>query len=111
MLGGELAPKRATYPVHGPVEHGAVGAREVDELENAATVRPGGKARQLMHVVTMNADEVPRLELADERRAGDVEGAGFRRHDPAAAEAAQGQGSKAARVHDRVQGAPDRDEQ
>src|SRR5690242_20440861 len=111
MLGGELAPQRAAHPVHGPVEHGAVGAREVDELEDAATVWPRGEARQLVHVVTLNTDEVPRLELADERRAGDVEGAGFRRDHPAATEAAQGQGPKAARVHDRVQGPPDGDEQ
>src|SRR5947207_5700727 len=111
MLAGQLVPQGPAYAVHGPVEYGAVGARKVDQLEHAAAPRPRQQRRQLVHLIALDADEVPGLELPHDRRASDVERARFGRHDPAASQATEHERPEAAGIDDGVARATDGHEQ
>src|SRR2546422_1942553 len=46
------------------------------------TLFRSGQLGQVVQVLPVDADEVPRLQLAHQRRSGDVEGAGLGRDDP-----------------------------
>ena len=75
-----------------------VRAREVDVLEDAERV-PRGLGHELRaHAPGAERDHLPRLDLAHELRADDVEGAALRGHAPALAEPSEGQRAHAVGV-------------
>ncbi|MPM63467.1 hypothetical protein SDC9_110347 [bioreactor metagenome] len=88
--------------VHRAAEDGGVGAGDVDVLEDAALPPDVGEPGRAQ-AVGIDRDALPRLDLADERGADDVQGTGLRRDDPAALETAQAQRPEALRVTGRVE--------
>src|SRR5437879_9951192 len=108
MLARQLAPQGPAHAMDRAVEAGAVGPREVHQLEDAAVLRLGGQPGQIVQLVAVQAQELAWLDLAVRRRPDDVERARLRRDDPAAPQPPQHERPEAARVHDGVQRAPDR---
>ncbi len=74
-------------------------------------MRARGERGKLVQVAVLNAQHVPRLELPHQCGAEDVEGARLRGDHPPRPEPPQDERSEAARVHDRVHGAADRQDQ
>ena len=104
-LHGEAAPHRVAHRVdRGSLDEG-VGAREVDELEDAARPVERGDALHAREAVVGDADDLAGLHVAHEGRADDVERAGLTGHDPAAVpgEPSQDERADAARVAEGVQ--------
>ena len=87
LLARELAAELAAHPVHRLAEHRAVGPREIDQLEHAATHGPGRETGQLGDAAVLDPDELTRLELAGDVGAHQVERAGLGCHDHAAGRA------------------------
>src|SRR2546426_5688238 len=82
----QRVPQRPAHPVHRPVEHRAVGAGEVHQLEHAAPVRLGWELWELVPVRAAGAAEVAPLQLAHERRTRAVRPPRLARDPPAPAQ-------------------------
>ena len=98
VLPRQAAPRFAADPVHRLAEHVAVGPGEVDQLEDAAADRLGAERLQVVDLAVGDPDELARLELAEERGADQVEGAGLAGGHDAAAEPAEDERAESARV-------------
>ena len=99
VLLGQPAAEPAPHAVDIRAEDAAVGAREVDELEDAARKRIGRRGEA--HAPRLPGPEreyLARLDLALVRGAEDIEGAALRGDDPGRAEPPQAQGPEPARV-------------
>jgi hypothetical protein len=105
MLAGELASQLAAHAVHRLAEHAAVGPREVDQLEDAATDRPPLQPGKLGDRAVLDLEKLARLQLADHPGADEVEGAGLRRHHHPITKPADHQRVKAVGVHGDENGA------
>src|SRR5690606_31265036 len=70
----ELAPEGATRAVHADVPDARVGAREVDELEDARRLALGSlEARQVRDLIALDADDFAGAERAEVARTDQVE--------------------------------------
>jgi hypothetical protein len=107
MLFRKLVAEVQPHGIHElAIEH-AVEPREVDVLERAG----GGALLKILgglvalQTFRIDIDDFAGLDLADERRAKVIEGAAFRRGDPAAVDAAEAERAVAhgvARDHQRI---------
>ena len=113
MLAGQLTAQRAPDAVDRAAEDGAVGPREVHELEDAALGGLGWQRRQLVDFRgrALNPQKLSRLELAHGSRADQVERARLGCKDVPLTELAQPQRPKSPRIDDRIQRPPDRHNQ
>ena len=101
----------APDPVHRLAEDGAVGPREVDQLEDAAADGARPERLEVLDDAVGDAHELAGLQLADEGGADQVERAGLARGHDALPDAAEHERPEAAGVHHRVQRAADADDE
>src|SRR6516162_4991749 len=97
-LAGELPPDALARLVDAPAFYDAVGAGEVDVLEDAETGVAVVERPQTLHATPVDDDDLSRLDIADELGADDVERAGLRGEDPGVGEAAENQWPYAERI-------------
>ena len=84
MLAEQRPADLHTGRVHAAVRDPGVRPGQVDELEQAA-LRLGGCEPVALQPALIDGDHLAGLDLAHERRTDDVQGCGFRGHDPASA--------------------------
>src|ERR1051325_2871541 len=113
MLTGQLAAERAAHAIDRATKDRTVGPREVDQLEDAPLRRLRGQRRQRFDLGRrpLNPEKFAGLQLADRRRAHQVERARLRRDHVALAKLAEPERPEAAWIDDRIQRAADRDDQ
>ena len=111
VLARELSPEGPARAVHADPPQVRVGAREVHELEDAGGGGLGVEPRQALRPAVPELDELPRLEVAHEGGAHDVQRAGLAGDDVAVAEPAEHEGAEAARIAHRVHDVADGEHQ
>ena len=82
----------------GDAAQAAVGSREVDILEDAEGLARLGEGELGADSLIVDHDNLSRLEVADEGRPDQVEGAGFGGEDPSVIKLAEGKGAQTAGI-------------
>ena len=94
MLAGQQAAQRFAALVHRAAEDDAIGAREIDMLENAVLMRLFRREADRFNAAARDAHHFAGLDFANVFGVDQIERAGFRSHDPGAVERPRTSGRK-----------------